>query len=44
MVCWTVRTSSRRVGVWLPQALDALRQQVTACTYCRADTVLGFME
>ena len=28
--CWTVRTSSRCVGVSLAQALDALRQQVSA--------------
>jgi hypothetical protein len=42
--CWTVRKSSRCVGVSRAQALDALRQQVPACTHCRADTVLGFME
>ncbi|MFF4146922.1 DUF6233 domain-containing protein [Streptomyces sp. NPDC001698] len=27
-----------------PQALEALRQQVPACSQCRPDTLLGFLE
>ncbi|MGW4560097.1 DUF6233 domain-containing protein [Streptomyces sp. NPDC004365] len=42
--CWTVRKSSRCVGVSQAQAqaLDALRHQVSACTHCRPDVSLGF--
>ena len=42
--CWTVRKSSRRVGVSRAQAVDALRQQVPACTHCRPDTALGVLD
>ncbi|MGI5516938.1 DUF6233 domain-containing protein [Streptomyces sp. CA-106131] len=42
--CWTVRKSSRCIGVSQAQALDALRQQAPACTYCRPDAALGFLE
>ncbi|MGW9032650.1 DUF6233 domain-containing protein [Streptomyces sp. NPDC055722] len=42
--CWTARKRSRCVGVSRAQALDALHQQVPACTHCRADTALGFTE
>ncbi|MGW2501854.1 DUF6233 domain-containing protein [Streptomyces sp. NPDC001588] len=42
--CWTVRKSSRCIGVSQQQALDALRQQVPACTHCRPDTELGYLE
>ncbi|MGW4518437.1 DUF6233 domain-containing protein [Streptomyces sp. NPDC004393] len=42
--CWTARKSSRCVGISRTQALDALRQQVSARTHCRADTALGFMD
>ncbi|WP_369211106.1 DUF6233 domain-containing protein [Streptomyces flavofungini] len=26
------------------QAMEALRQQVTACTHCRPDTALGLLD
>ncbi|MER5916324.1 DUF6233 domain-containing protein [Streptomyces sp. NPDC001982] len=42
--CWTVHKSSRCVGASQAQALDALRQQVPACTHCRPDTALGLLE
>ncbi|KUJ38486.1 DUF6233 domain-containing protein [Streptomyces sp. MI02-2A] len=42
--CWTVRKSSRCIGVSQAQAIDALRQQVPACWHCRPDTELGFLE
>ncbi|WP_323874433.1 DUF6233 domain-containing protein [Streptomyces sp. 3212.3] len=42
--CWTVRKSSRCVGVSRAQAVDALRQQVPACTHCRPDTALGVLD
>jgi hypothetical protein len=42
--CWTVRKSSRCIGVSQAEALDALRQQVPACTHCRPDTELGILE
>ncbi|MEV7369018.1 DUF6233 domain-containing protein [Streptomyces sp. NPDC003631] len=42
--CWAVRKSSRRVGVSRAQAVDALRQQVPACTHCRPDTALGVLD
>ncbi|MGW9025835.1 DUF6233 domain-containing protein [Streptomyces sp. NPDC055722] len=42
--CWTVRKSSRCVGISQAQALDALRQQVPACTHCRPDSALGLLE
>ncbi|MGW0167363.1 DUF6233 domain-containing protein [Streptomyces sp. NPDC003343] len=41
--CWTVRKSSRCVGVSRAQAIDALRRQVPACTHCRPDTALGVL-
>ncbi|MEU7962390.1 DUF6233 domain-containing protein [Streptomyces sp. NPDC049097] len=42
--CWTVRKSSRCIGVSRAQAIDALRRQVPACTHCRPDTELGILE
>lgn len=42
--CWTVAGSGRCTGVPRDQALDALRRQVPACTHCRPDTRLGFLE
>jgi hypothetical protein len=42
--CWTVRKSSRCVAVSQAQALEALRQQVPACTHCCPDTALGLLE
>ncbi|MGW2557394.1 DUF6233 domain-containing protein [Streptomyces sp. NPDC001635] len=36
--------SSRCVGVSRAQAVDALRQQVPACTHCRPDTALGVLD
>ncbi|MEE1670424.1 DUF6233 domain-containing protein [Streptomyces sp. WAC07094] len=42
--CWTVRKSSRCIGVSRSQALDALRRQVPACTHCRPDTALGILD
>ncbi|MFE6551675.1 DUF6233 domain-containing protein [Streptomyces sp. NPDC057746] len=42
--CWTVRKSTRCVGVTRDQAIEALRRQVPACTHCRPDTELGFLE
>jgi hypothetical protein len=42
--CWTVKKSTRCVGVTRDQAIDALRRQVPACTHCRPDTELGFLE
>ncbi|MEV5472791.1 DUF6233 domain-containing protein [Streptomyces sp. NPDC052207] len=42
--CWTVRKSGRCVGVSRAQAVDALRQQVPACTHCRPDTALGVLD
>ncbi|MEU1852101.1 DUF6233 domain-containing protein [Streptomyces sp. NPDC019990] len=42
--CWKVTRSGRCVGVSRTQALDALRHQVPACTYCRPDTALSFLE
>ncbi|MHB9863426.1 DUF6233 domain-containing protein [Streptomyces sp. YIM S03343] len=32
------------MGATRAQALDALRQQVPACSKCRPDTSLGFLE
>ncbi|MBW8703097.1 hypothetical protein MBT84_26215 [Streptomyces sp. MBT84] len=42
--CWTVRKSSRCIGVSQAEALGAPRQQVPACTHCRPDPELGFLE
>ncbi|MGA5899453.1 DUF6233 domain-containing protein [Streptomyces venetus] len=42
--CWKVTKSGRCVDASRAQALDALRRQVPACTYCRPDTALGFLE
>ncbi|MET9762104.1 DUF6233 domain-containing protein [Streptomyces sp. NPDC006372] len=42
--CWKVTKSGRCVGASRAQALDALRQQVPACSYCRPDTALSFLE
>ncbi|MFB7115201.1 DUF6233 domain-containing protein [Streptomyces sp. NPDC056291] len=42
--CWTVRKSARCVPASREQAVEALRQQVPACTQCRPDTQLGFLE
>ncbi|MGW3971151.1 DUF6233 domain-containing protein [Streptomyces ardesiacus] len=40
--CWD--PGKRRMPATREQALDALRQQVPACSKCRPDTVLRFME
>ncbi len=42
--CWTVKQCTRCVGVTRDQAIEALRGQVPACTHCRPDTELGFLE
>ncbi|MET8449205.1 DUF6233 domain-containing protein [Streptomyces sp. NPDC005209] len=42
--CWKVTKSGRCVGLSRAQALDALRQHVPACSQCRPDTALGFLE
>ncbi|MEV6990242.1 DUF6233 domain-containing protein [Streptomyces sp. NPDC093228] len=41
--CWTVRKSSRCIGVSQVEALGAPRQQVPACTHCRPNAELGFL-
>lgn len=40
--CWDA--GKRRVPATREQALDALRRQVPACSMCRPDTALGFLE
>ncbi|MFF0092754.1 DUF6233 domain-containing protein [Streptomyces canus] len=40
--CWDV--GKRRVPATREQAVDALRQQVPACSVCRPDSALGFLE
>ncbi|MER7739980.1 DUF6233 domain-containing protein [Streptomyces sp. NPDC096538] len=40
--CWD--PGKRRVPATRQQAVDALRQQVTACSRCRPDSALGFLE
>lgn len=40
--CWD--PGKRRVPATREQALDALRQQVPACSRCRPDSALGFLE
>jgi hypothetical protein len=40
--CWD--PGKRHIEVTRAQALDALRQQVPACSKCRPDTTLGFLE
>ncbi|MFI1165667.1 DUF6233 domain-containing protein [Streptomyces sp. NPDC020801] len=42
--CWIAAKSNRCKGVTRVQALDALRQQVPACTHCRPDTELGLLD
>ncbi|MET8964789.1 DUF6233 domain-containing protein [Streptomyces sp. NPDC004074] len=42
--CWAVAKSSRCLGVSRAQAVDALRQQVPACTHCRPHTALGVLD
>ncbi|MER6977265.1 DUF6233 domain-containing protein [Streptomyces carpinensis] len=42
--CWIVRKSNRCVPVSRDQPLDALRQQVPACSHCRPDTELGYLD
>lgn len=40
--CWD--PGKRAVGASRAQAIEALRQQVRACTKCRPDTELGFLD
>ncbi|WP_238426543.1 DUF6233 domain-containing protein [Streptomyces adustus] len=40
--CWDA--GKRRRPVTRDQAVEALRQQVPACTHCRPDTALGILE
>ncbi|MFE7928345.1 DUF6233 domain-containing protein [Streptomyces sp. NPDC057456] len=40
--CWDA--GKRHVTVTRAQAVEALRQQVPACTQCRPDTALGLLE
>ncbi|MEU8729389.1 DUF6233 domain-containing protein [Streptomyces tendae] len=42
--CWTVEGSDRCRPVSRDQAVEAIRHQVPACTFCRPDTVLGLLE
>ncbi|MFJ1606975.1 DUF6233 domain-containing protein [Streptomyces sp. NPDC088253] len=42
--CWVAAKSGRCRPVTRAQALEALRQQVPACTHCRPDTALEFRE
>jgi hypothetical protein len=42
--CWVAAKSGRCRPVGRGEALDALRQQVPACTYCRPDTALGLLD
>jgi Tfp pilus assembly protein PilX len=42
--CWAAAKSGRCRPVTREQALEALRHQVSACTYCRPDTELGVLE
>ncbi|MEV6738644.1 DUF6233 domain-containing protein [Streptomyces sp. NPDC051104] len=42
--CWVAAKSGRCRPATRAQVLDALRQQVPACTHCRPDTALGFLE
>ena len=42
--CWAAKKSGRCRPVTREQAVDALRQQVTACTHCRPDTELGILD
>ncbi|WP_030180469.1 DUF6233 domain-containing protein [Streptomyces sp. NRRL S-813] len=42
--CWIVRKSNRCAPVSRDQALDAMRQQVPACSHCRPDTELGYLD
>jgi hypothetical protein len=42
--CWSAAKGGRCMPVSREQALDALRQQVPACTFCRPDTALGFLD
>nr|WP_244217430.1 DUF6233 domain-containing protein [Streptomyces carpinensis] len=39
-----MRKSNRCVPVSRDQPLDALRQQVPACSHCRPDTELGYLD
>ncbi len=40
--CWDA--GKRHVPVTRAQAVEALRQQIPACTKCRPDTALGLLE
>ncbi|MBU6531771.1 DUF6233 domain-containing protein [Streptomyces sp. NPDC048405] len=42
--CWTVEGSERCRPVSREQAMEAIRHQVPACTFCRPDTALGLLE
>ncbi|MEU5367357.1 DUF6233 domain-containing protein [Streptomyces sp. NPDC005925] len=42
--CWAAARSGRCRPATRQQVLDALRQQVPACTHCRPDTALGILD
>ncbi|MDX3345952.1 DUF6233 domain-containing protein [Streptomyces sp. ME02-6987-2C] len=42
--CWTAEGSDRCRPVSRDQAVEAIRHQVPACTFCRPDTALGMLE
>jgi hypothetical protein len=42
--CWAAAKSGRCRPVTREQALEALRHDVSACTFCRPDTELGVLE
>lgn len=42
--CWAAVQSGRCRPASRMEAFDALRQQVPACTFCRPDTALGFLD
>ncbi|MFJ3235817.1 DUF6233 domain-containing protein [Streptomyces sp. NPDC086787] len=41
--CWAAAKSGRCKPATRQQALDALRQQIPACTHCRPDTAFGVL-
>ncbi|WP_219821951.1 DUF6233 domain-containing protein [Streptomyces sp. Ru71] len=42
--CWAAVKSGRCQPTTREQAVEALRQQVPACVYCRPDTALGVLD
>ncbi|KQW13569.1 DUF6233 domain-containing protein [Streptomyces sp. Root369] len=42
--CWAAAKSGRCRPATREQVVEALRQQVPGCTFCRPDTELGFLE